>query len=187
MLLGGDEMGRTQRGNNNAYCQDNEISWYDWSLIEKNASIYRFAKEIIAFRLRHHGFMRPEFYTGRDGNYNAIPDISWYTEKGEAPQWDKLNYCLALRMDGSKADILADRDDNDFFIMFNASLKQAVFRIADAPEGKVWVRAVDTGLPSPEDILSPGSEKPLPSPEAYTIAARSMAVLISTDAPRRFS
>jgi glycogen operon protein len=187
MLLGGDEMGRTQRGNNNAYCQDNEISWYDWSLIEKNANIFRFAKEIIAFRLRHHGFMRPEFYTGRDGNYNAIPDISWYDDMGENPKWDKLNYCLALRMDGSKADILADRDDNDFFIMFNAGLEPAVFRVADAPEGKIWVRAVDTGLPSPEDILSPGNEKPLESPETYTIAARSMAVLISKDIPRRYS
>ncbi|MDR2370808.1 MAG: glycogen debranching protein GlgX [Treponema sp.] len=183
MLLGGDEIGRTQRGNNNAYCQDNEISWYDWSLVEKNANVFRFAKEIIAFRLRHHGFMRPEFYTGRDGNYNAIPDISWYDDKGDAPKWDKLNYCLALRMDGSKADILADRDDNDFFIMFNAGLEPAVFRIADAPEGKTWVRAVDTGLPSPEDILSPGNEKPLKSPKTYTIAARSMAVLISKDIP----
>ncbi|MDR2133946.1 MAG: glycogen debranching protein GlgX, partial [Treponema sp.] len=77
MILGGDEIARTQRGNNNAYCQDNEISWYDWSLLEKNKNLFRFAREMIAFRRRHPGFMRPEFYTGRDGNYNAIPDISW--------------------------------------------------------------------------------------------------------------
>jgi glycogen operon protein len=78
MILGGDEFGRTQGGNNNAYCQDNETSWYDWSLLERNASYYRFVKMMIAFRRRHPGFMRPEFYTGRDGNYNAIPDISWF-------------------------------------------------------------------------------------------------------------
>ncbi|MDR0600755.1 MAG: glycogen debranching enzyme, partial [Treponema sp.] len=148
-------------------------------LIEKNAGLFRFVKGIIAFRLRHHGFMRPEFYTGRDGNYNAIPDICWYDEEGETPEWDKLGYCLALRMDGSKADILADRDDNDFFIMFNAGLEPADFRIAEVPEGKIWVRAVDTGLPSPEDILDPGNEKPLMSPDIYRIAARSMVILVS--------
>jgi glycogen operon protein len=183
MILGGDEMGRTQMGNNNAYCQDNEISWYDWSLIEKNRDLFRFAKSIIAFRLRHHGFMRPEFYTGRDGSYNAIPDISWYDQEGEVPEWDDLDYCLALRMDGSKEDILADRDDNDFFIMFNAGLEASAFRIAVPPDGKFWTRAIDTGLPSPEDILSPGSEKPLEPSARYTLAPRSMAVLISKNKP----
>jgi len=63
MILGGDEFGRTQNGNNNAYCQDNEISWYNWELLEKNKGLYRFVKEMIAFRKRHPGFMRPEFFT----------------------------------------------------------------------------------------------------------------------------
>jgi glycogen operon protein len=179
MLLGGDEMGRTQGGNNNAYCQDNEISWYDWSLPEKNAGLCRFVREMIAFRLRHQGFMRPEFYTGRDGNYNAIPDISWFDEKGKTPDWDDLDYCLALQMDGSRADILADRDDNDFFIMFNAGPKTVKFKVSDPLEGKQWVRAVDTGLPSPRDILTPGTEAPLDQPGIYTVTDRSMVILIS--------
>jgi glycogen operon protein len=179
MILGGDEIGRTQQGNNNAYCQDNETSWYNWSYLKTYQGLYRFIKEMIAFRLRHHGFMRPEFYTGRDGNYNAIPDISWFDEEGETPNWETIGPCMALRMDGSKADILADRDDNDFFIMFNAGIKPGLFKICDAPEGKKWVRAVDTSLPSPEDICTPGNEKPLPSPEAYLVKGRSMVILIS--------
>jgi glycogen operon protein len=179
MILGGDEIGRTQRGNNNAYCQDNEISWFDWSLLEKNASLYRFVKEIIAFRRRHPGFMRPEFYTGRDGNYNAIPDISWFIEDGSLPDWDELGYCLAFRMDGSKADIQADRDDNDFFIMINAGTEETVFKICEPLDGKKWVRAIDTGLEAPEDILLPGSEKPLRNLEMYPVKERSMVVLIS--------
>jgi glycogen operon protein len=179
MILGGDEIGRTQRGNNNAYCQDNDTSWYDWSCLEKYHGLYRFIKEMIAFRLRHLGFMRPEFYTGRDGNYNAIPDISWFDEEGETPDWEKIGSCLALRVDGSKADILADRDDNDFFIMFNAGLKPSVFKICDVPEGKKWVRAVDTGVPSPEDIRTPGEEEPLASPDAYLVKEQSMVILIS--------
>ncbi|MDR1956489.1 MAG: glycogen debranching protein GlgX, partial [Treponema sp.] len=160
MILGGDEMGRTQRGNNNAYCQDNEISWYDWSLLAKNSGLFRFVKEMIAFRRRHPGFMRPEFYTGRDGDYNAIPDISWFDEKGAIPDWDTIGTCLALRMDGSKADILADRDDNDCFIMFNASETSVSFTVCKPLEGKQWVRVIDTGLPPPGDICVPGTEKP---------------------------
>jgi len=128
MILGGDEIGRTQNGNNNAYCQDSEMSWYDWSLYEKNFGLYRFVKEMIAFRRRHPGFMRPEFFTGRDGKYNAIPDISWFDENGDTPDWDEIGQCLAFRMDGSHADILADRDDNDFFIMFNGSEKALNFQ-----------------------------------------------------------
>jgi glycogen operon protein len=177
MILGGDELGRTQKGNNNAYCQDNEVSWYDWSFLEKNCDLFRFAKEMIAFRRRHHGFMRPEFYTGRDGNYNATPDIVWYNEKGNTPNWEKAGACLALQIDGSKAEILADRDDNDFFIMFNAGQKQVVFTVCKPPPGKLWVRAVDTGMPPPEDILSPGSEKPVP--DNYLVRERSMAIFLS--------
>jgi glycogen operon protein len=179
MILGGDEIARTQRGNNNAYCQDNEISWYDWSLLEKNRGLYRFVKEMIAFRRRHPGLMRPEFYTGREGAYNAIPDISWYTEKGATPDWDKIGYCLALYINGSKADVLRDQDDNDFFIMFNASLDPVVFTIAENPDPKIWSRVVDTSLRPPDDILSVGSEKPLASLPKYTVKARSMVILIS--------
>ncbi|MDR0688639.1 MAG: glycogen debranching protein GlgX [Spirochaetaceae bacterium] len=179
MILGGDELRRTQRGNNNAYCQDNEISWYDWSFLEKNRNLFRFVKEMIAFRLRHHGFMRPEFYTGRDGNYNAIPDISWFDEKGNSPDWDKMETCLALRMDGSRADILADQDDNDFFIMFNGGEKRIPFVVCEALEGKNWVRAVDTSLPPPEDIARPGEERPLSSPDTYPVQGHSMVILIS--------
>ncbi|MDR1574727.1 MAG: glycogen debranching protein GlgX [Treponema sp.] len=181
MFLGGDEMARTQKGNNNAYCQDNEISWYDWSLLEQNRGLFRFVKEMIAFRRRHPAFMRPEFYTGRDGNYNAIPDISWFTEKGVTPEWDKIGCCLALRLDGSKADTLADRDDNDFFIMFNAGLDPVVFTIAEAPKRKIWFRAVDTSLYAPEDILLPGNEKPLSSQTRYTVKIRSTVILLSKE------
>ena len=181
MILGGDEMGRTQNGNNNAYCQDNEISWYDWSLLEKNAGLYRFVKEIIAFRLRHPGFMRPEFFTGRGGDYRAIPDISWFTDTGAVPDWDKVGPYLALRLDGSRAETLADRDDNDFYIMFNADTDLKSFVLAEPPSKKEWFRAVDTGLSSPNDILSPGSEKYLPSQHTYPVKARSIVILISNN------
>jgi glycogen operon protein len=179
MILGGDEMGRTQGGNNNAYCQDNAISWYDWSLLEKNKGFYRFVKLMISFRLRHQGFMRPEFYTGRDGNYNAIPDISWFDENGIPPDWEDIGDCLAFRLDGSRADTLADRDDNDFFIMINGGDEERVFTVCQALPNKEWVRAVDTSKQPPRDILPPGEEEKLQDPAHYTLADRSIVILIS--------
>jgi glycogen operon protein len=179
MLLGGDEFARTQQGCNNAYCQDNEISWFDWSLKNQNHGLYRFAKEIIALRLRHPGFMRPEFYTGREGSYNALPDITWFDEKGGALDWMGKNLYLALRMDGTKADILADRDDNDFYIMLNSGLQDCVFHFCAAPNGKNWFRSVDTALSSPEDIYSAGSEQDLGGALSYTVQSRSIVILLS--------
>jgi len=181
MILGGDEFGRTQNGNNNAYCQDNETSWYDWSLLEKNAGLYRFVKEMIAFRLRHHGFMRPEFFTGKGGAYKGIPDISWFNEKGAPIDWEKIDYYLALRLLGTKADTLADRDDNDFYIMFNANSDPYTFTVADPPPKKKWYRAVDTGQSSPSDILLPGTEEILIYQNSYSIKARSTVILISKE------
>ena len=181
MILGGDEYGRTQNGNNNAYCQDNEISWYDWSLLEKNAGLYRYVKEIIAFRLRHPGFMRPEFFTGRGGDYRAIPDISWFIDTGAVPDWEKLGPYLALRLDGSRAETLADRDDNDFYIMFNSAVEIHAFTLPPPPIKKEWLRVVDTGLSAPNDILVPGSEKQIPSQRTYPVKARSVVILISRD------
>ena len=181
MILGGDEMGRTQLGNNNAYCQDNRISWYDWSLLEKNKGLFRFVKEMIAFRLRHPGFMRPEFYTGREGTYNAMPDIYWYNEKGISPNWERIGYTLALQINGRQADVARDKDSNDFFIMFNASQDVVTFSIPGTTSLKKWFRAIDTSMSSPEDILPAGKEEPLPL-NKYKVKARSMVVLISKEA-----
>jgi len=179
MILGGDELGRTQGGNNNAYCQDNEISWYDWSLLEKNSGYYRFVKEMISFRLSHPGFMRPEFYTGRDGDYNAIPDIAWFDKNGDTPDWDNIGTCLAFRVDGSQAKSFADRDHNDFFIMFNGTEKPINFNICPPFDGKKWVRVVDTSLPSPDDILRQGNEEGLKNSRIYQMKDRSIVILIS--------
>jgi len=122
--------------------------------------------------------MRPEFYTGKD-NYNATPDISWFDENGFTPNWDEIGPCLSLKVDGSRADTLADKDDNDFFIMINGSAADINFKICDPIGGKKWLRVVDTGLPSPDDILMPGNEALLKNPHIYPVKQRSMVILIS--------
>ncbi|UCF96954.1 MAG: glycogen debranching protein GlgX [Spirochaetaceae bacterium] len=179
MLLGGDELRRTQKGNNNAYCQNNEISWFDWTFRDEHADILRFCRLLIAFRKTHPAFHRPEFYSGEDRDRNSIPDITWFDERGEKMDWEKAEGCLAYRLDGSKAEIDADRDDNDFFVMFNSLEEDREFVICAPPDGKSWHLAIDTALSSPQDFLDPGRERPLAGQDRYTLVTRSAVVLLA--------
>ena len=179
MLLGGDEFRRTQLGNNNAYCQDSPMTWLNWQLKDKNAEIFRFVKHAIAFRLHHQAFRRPEFFQGQDHTYNTLPDIFWFGEDGKAADWSKVNHFIAFRLDGSHAEILADVDDNDFYLMFNTSIHDKSVKIPNPPIGKKWYRCIDTSVPSPNDFLSPGEEEILNEKAIYVLPARSSAVLLS--------
>ena len=178
MLLGGDELRRTQQGNNNAWCQNNEVSWYDWSLLEKHADVHRFTRELIAFRMRHPAFLRPEFYSGRNARHR-IPDITWLTEEAEPADWAPGRAALALLIDGNKSDIDTDRDDNDILIMMNASAAPLLFTLAAVPQGKeAWYLAIDTAQPSPRDIVPLGAEERVEQ-ETRLLAGRSMVVMLS--------
>ncbi len=176
MFLGGDEIRRSQAGNNNAYCQDNGISWYDYRLREAHGDVYRFCQELIRFRLTHPAFLRPEFYSGGDTDYNAIPDITWYDEAGRPVDWEREENVLALRIDGSKAEIRADRDDYDFYIMFNAAEVSRTFTVVAAAHGKQWCRIMDTAMPAPHDFLSPEELVPIDEPR-YAVSGRSVVLL----------
>jgi isoamylase len=178
MLLGGDEMGRTQGGNNNAYCQDNEISWFDYSLARTNQDLLNFTRKLIRFRLSHQAFLRPEFYTGTDTDFNRMPDITWYNEHGVPVDWATVGRTLSLRIDGSQAEIQADRDDNDFFVIYNASPKSVRVAIAAPPSGKKWHRVIDTALPAPGDIIPGGDDQPFEESH-YPCLDRSVVVLLS--------
>jgi len=179
MILGGDELRRTQRGNNNPWCQNNEVSWYDWRLLEKHGDVHRFLRELLAFRRRHPAFLRPEFYSGRNSRHDTIPDISWFTEAAEPADWAPGRHTLALLIDGNKSEIDADRDDSDILIMLNASDLPVHFTLAPVPQGKeAWYCAIDTALPSPRDIVRPGGEERILS-ETRLLHPRSMVVLLS--------
>ncbi len=179
MFLGGDEFGRTQAGNNNAYCHDGPLSWYDWSLADRNRDLVRFFSALVAFRRRHPAFLRPEFYTGKESKYNAIPDVTWYDEEGSAPDWNAMDKLLALRIDGSRAEVYADRDDNDFFMMFNATARDVDFTVCPAPDGKLWFRVLDTAAAPPGELLDLGDEELLADQRAYPVKARSTVLLLT--------
>ena len=178
MLLGGDEFGRTQRGNNNAYCQDNETSWYDYALADKNKELLEFTRKLIRFRLAHPAFLRPEFYRGVDTDFNRMPDISWFNEHGETVDWSTVGRALALCIDGSHAEIQADRDDNDFFIIYNASPKTVRVAVCAPPSGKKWHRVIDTERSSPDDFVPEGTPEPFTETH-YRCMGRSAVLFLS--------
>ena len=158
MFRAGDEFLNTQRGNNNPYNQDNEISWLDWSQLEKNRDIFQFVKGMIAFRKSHPSICRSRFW--RD-------DISWY---GVGPTVDLSpdSHSLAFCLHGSS------QDDDDIYVMINAYWQELQFGIQEgAPED--WVRIVDTDLSSPSDLL----ERGVPLQQlTYKVAPRSVVVLV---------
>jgi len=179
MLLGGDEFRRTQRGNNNAYCQDNELSWYNWNLLQVHEEIFRFTKEIIAFRKRHPSLRRARFFTGQDSDQNGLPDISWHSTVFNQPDWSEESRSLACLIDGSRLEIDAKHDDNDLYLIFNASDKKLIFSLPELPSRRKWWRAIDTSLASPDDIMPDGMEVLVEPIGEYVVAPFSTVVLIS--------
>ena len=158
MFVAGDEFLHTQRGNNNPYNQDNEITWLDWDRLESNRDIFRFFKLMIAFRKAHRSIHRPTFWR---------EDIHWYGPAGPvdlSPEARTLAYCLKGESEY----------DNDLYVMINANWEDLDFVIQESTD---WKRVIDTSLPSPQDILDAGNEKPI-GELRYRVAARSVVVLI---------
>ena len=177
MLLGGDEFGRTQDGNNNAYCQDNHTSWFSYELARANESLVDFTRKLISFRLRHPAFLRPEFFTGEDTDFNRLPDISWFTALGKPVDWARVEQTLALRIDGSQAETSADRDDNDFYLVFHAGGQPVDVRLGPPPTGKAWHRVIDTSLDAPDDFVPDGVDESAGT--RYSCEGRSVVVFLS--------
>lgn len=160
MFRAGDEFLNTQKGNNNPYNQDNEISWLDWSLLEKNRDILRFFKNMIAFRKAHPSIARSRFW--RD-------DVRWYGV-GEKPDTSFNSHSLAFCLHG------ASRHDNDVYVMVNAYWEDSTFLIQEG-HAHDWYRVMDTSLPSPADFCEPGTEEKLNGLN-HVVKARSAVVLI---------
>lgn len=170
MILGGDEIARTQHGNNNAYCQDNALSWYDWARAPAHHEIFRFFQGMIAFRKAHPILHRRRFFTG-ELNARGLADITWHGCDLEQPGWtDPQSRVLAFTLAGFL-------DDPDIHVMLNMETQDLDFAIPPVA-GRHWHRAADTGLPAPADLAAPGAEPPVAG-DRYRVQAHSVAVLIS--------
>ena len=178
MLLAGDEFRRTQRGNNNAYCQDNEISWVDWGLMERNRDIQRFTREMIRFRKDHPVLRRQFFFTGEAAPGASGADITWHGHAVHEPEWGEDSHSIAMLINGDRLYSSADESGSDLYIIFNASMIRRHYEIPDAPSGRRWRMAIDTSRPSPQDIYETGKE-PFLEDNRYEVGELSTVVFIS--------
>jgi len=167
MLLAGDEMLNSQNGNNNGYCQDNELTWIDWSLTEKNADMLRFVQQMIAFRQRHSSLMRRRFLTGNMIEGRDITDIQWHGAKLNVPLWnDPDNQILAYTL------AAVAEDESDIHIVINMSDNVTDIELPDL-KGKKWCLAIDTAEESPDDIIRHPNQKPIKT-KTFTMSGESI-------------
>jgi len=170
MLLAGDEVLRSQGGNNNVWCQDNEMGWFDWGLVERNAEMLRFVRELIALRKRHPSLQRRRFLSGQPRNGAQLSDISWHGPDGEMPQWDDPGgRTLAFTLAGT------EEVEEDLQVLINMSGEPQRFALVES-RGRTWYLALDTAGEAPREIMPP-TEQMQWKEDRYEVTARSLVVL----------
>ncbi len=150
MLLSGDEILRTQRGNNNAYCQDNAISWFDWKLLEKNVEMLRFTQALVAFRLSQPTVRRATFLTGAPAANGELPDVSWYLPDGQPMTWEQPSQSF-LCIFGTAG--LEDPAARPLMLLMHAGSSTQEYLMPPGVQSLDWQQFINTAAPSPQDIF----------------------------------
>jgi glycogen operon protein len=179
MIVMGDEVRRTQKGNNNAYCQDNEISWFNWNQVDQHADVLRFAKALIEFRRMQPSLRRQQFLTGRPQDHRGIPDVSWFESTGKPIYWDAPDGTLVCWL--SKPSLASDPEEfgRDILIMLNGTPETKSFHFPAATRGLRWRTFIDTTKDSPNDIF-PNLDGPIaPANRQIELLYRTSMVWIS--------
>jgi glycogen operon protein len=178
MLLAGDELSHTQKGNNNTYCQDNELTWLDWDLDERGQKFLAFVRQVILLRQEQPVFQRRKFFQGKNIRGTDTKDISWFSVKGQEmsdEDWVGFVRCVGVRLAG---DLIGDVDERGevivgetLFILLNAHHEKLDFMLPETREEHHWERILDTADPENQEIIV------LSGGDVYPLEGRSMAVL----------
>jgi len=152
MICGGDEIDRTQHGNNNAYCQDNEISWYDWNLNEQQLSLLKFTKKLVTLRKSHPNLRRRKFYQDRSIRRSEARDILWLRPDGEEMTDDEWTAgwvrCLGVMLNGETLDHVDEAGepilDDTFLMLLNCHREPIDFYLPPAPKTSAWLVVIYT-------------------------------------------
>jgi glycogen operon protein len=151
MLLGGDEMGRTQNGNNNVWCQDNELAWFDWDLDAERERLLAFTTRLISLRHRHPVFRRRQFLSGQDPEGTGLPDVWWFRLDGHkmtARDWNSGPPQLGMFLNGEEIATPGPRGerviDDSFLLLFNAHHEDCVFTVPNRRFGEMWSLEIDS-------------------------------------------
>jgi glycogen operon protein len=174
MITAGDEVARSQQGNNNAYCHDSDLTWFDWSLVEDNAELLSFVRNCIAFRAAHPLLRSREHPTGNDILGIGYPDLSWHGVNAWQPDWSSDSRLLAVMRTGRAVDGVAEF----LYLAFNSHWEPHNLELPRLPDDRRWCRFADTSAVPPDDAVTPGDERLLPDQGSYVIGPRSAAALI---------
>ncbi len=187
MLLGGDEMGRTQRGNNNAYCQDNELSWFDWEHIDE--SLLEFTRSVIKLRADHPIFRRRGWFQGRELHGSEVKDMAWFTpEAREMSEEDwQVGYAksLGVFLHGAATQRPGEHGervkDDSFYVIFNAHHEPLPFALPPQQFGGHWMRVLDTSTDALPELRRSRRAQQLQAGEQIEVQSRSVVVLRCLD------
>lgn len=169
MILAGDEVLRTQQGNNNCYCQDNPLSWFDWNLLEKNREMFFFTKGMIQLRKRHPSLMQRQYLSGTRTDVSNMQDIAWHGPQLNKPQWsDSSSRVLACTLSR------VESEEEDLHIMFNMSEADLSMELPALKE-RTWHLAVDTARSMSLDIIEPEQQQVI---KEKSIQVRSFSVVV---------
>ncbi len=179
MICGGDEIGRTQGGNNNAYCQDNDISWFDWNLTKTQLELLEFVKQLIAIKKEHPVFHRRRFFQGKQIKDSEVKDIAWFGSDGKEmteEDWDKGLLTLGIRLAGDAIEEMDELGnpiiDDSFLLLLNAYHEPVTFTLPAHKKGVAWEWVFDTATTNDKNI-----PKTWRGGKIYEVEGRAMALM----------
>ncbi|ACY16936.1 glycogen debranching protein GlgX [Haliangium ochraceum] len=177
MILMGDEVGRSRKGNNNPYCHDGPLTWFDWSLTEQNAHLLRFFRCMIGFRHAHPILRQARYFTGEDVVGSGFPDLSWHGVRAWTPDHGGASRTLAFMLCGRHAPGERAREEL-IYVAVNSHWEAHEFELPHLPPELSWHRFLDTSVVAPHEIAEPGAELRLASQTHKQVGARSLLILV---------
>jgi glycogen operon protein len=177
MILMGDEIGHTQQGNNNTYCQDNQLSWMDWTQVQSNADLLRFVSRCIAFRHAHPVLRNRDHFRNTDYAASGYPDISWHGTQAWNADWSDSSRTLAFMLCGKHARA-GTQQDGYIYVAMNMHWEALTFELPGLPQDLHWHVFANTGATPPDDSYAPGSEPLLSDQGQILVGGRSVIILV---------
>jgi isoamylase len=181
MLLMGDECRRTQGGNNNAYCQDNDLSWFNWALVERNKGLWRFCRELIHFRRNEPTVRQTNFLQGIPHRLHGLPDVSWYGDSGAPVDWNNTDEGIICVLMAPPQPDTKKPSPRHLMMLFHNGVARREFSIPPEVRHLSWGLFVDTAAESPRDIFPSGDGPAAPAGGSLQLRERSMMVFLAGD------
>jgi glycogen operon protein len=179
MLLAGDECRRTQDGNNNAYCQDNAISWFDWNLVGRNADLLRFCRGLIAFRKQQPTIRRATFLEGKPVHPELPSDVIWFDPNGAPVQWGATQRSLGCLLAAWPAKGRGAEAARHVLLLMHAGDAPSEFDLPEAARRVDWRLFVNTAAESPADLYPQADGPPVPPGGKLTLLDRSLLCFVA--------